>query len=87
MRTWYELSAQILRRIYDSRISGPPVLDVATDFPGARHFVEMWPRLRDEALWVAENLNDVPRFHELMAQQADISDNDGRDWRLLVLKA
>lgn len=33
------------------------------------------------------NLHHVPRFHDLMPAQAPISSEDGRDWRLFVLKA
>ena len=32
-------------------------------------------------------LDKVPRFHEIMRSQADISANDGRDWRMFILKA
>ncbi len=83
----YEQCTNILRRVYDSRISDPPVLDPAARFPAAQRFVEAWPALRDEALRLAENIGQIPRFHELMAEQADISANDDRDWRMFVLKA
>ena len=29
----------------------------------------------------------MPRFHDIMPEQADISANDGQDWRMLILKA
>ena len=29
----------------------------------------------------------MPRFHDIMPEQADISANDGTDWRMLILKA
>jgi aspartate beta-hydroxylase len=29
----------------------------------------------------------VPRFHDIMPAQADISANDGRDWRVFIMKA
>jgi aspartate beta-hydroxylase len=83
----YDLSAGLVRRIYDRRVTGAPVLDVASYFPEARRFVDAWPRLRDEAMRVAEDLQRVPRFHELMPEQAEVSASDGRDWRMLVLKA
>jgi len=83
----YDLSTSAIRRIYDGRVSGTPVLDVESYFPEAKRFLDAWPELRDEALRVAEDLGQVPRFHELMPEQADISANDGRDWRILVLKA
>lgn len=41
--------------------------------------------IRDEAL--AVRMETVPRFHEIMPEQADISANDGLDWRMFVLKA
>jgi aspartate beta-hydroxylase len=36
---------------------------------------------------VATELASVPRFHELMPQQASISNQDERDWRMLIVKA
>jgi aspartate beta-hydroxylase len=83
----YDLSTSAIRRIYDRRVSSAPVLDVESHFLEARHFLDAFPELRDEALRVAEDLGQVPRFHELMPEQAEISANDGRDWRILVLKA
>jgi aspartate beta-hydroxylase len=85
--TLYDLSTDLLRHIYDSRLSDPAVLDSATRFPEADRFREASPRLREEALRLADNLGQIPRFHELMAEQADISANDDRDWRMFVLKA
>ncbi len=87
MSLLYDVSAGLIRRAYDSRISDPPVLDMDTRFPDGNHFVKAWPELREEALRVKENIGQVPRFHELMAEQAEISANDNRDWRVLVLKA
>lgn len=87
MSILYDLSTDLIRWIYDKRLSDPPVLDLATRFPAATRFLEKWPLLRDEALRLAENLSQVPRFHELMAEQSSISAHDGRDWRMFVLKA
>lgn len=87
MASLYDLSTSAMRRIYDRRISGAPVLDVESHFPDARRFQSAWPQLREEALQVAGDLERVPRIHELMSEQAGISANDGRDWRMLVLKA
>lgn len=83
----YDGAVELLRRLYGRRISGPPVLDAAQYFPGAGRFLEQWGALREEALVVARNLSAVPRFHEIMAQQAQISAADARDWRMLVVKA
>jgi aspartate beta-hydroxylase len=83
----YDRSASLVRQIYDYRIAGPPVLDAAEHFPDAMRFAAAWERLRDEALAVAKQLQAVPRFHEIMPEQTEISANDGRDWRMYVLKA
>jgi aspartate beta-hydroxylase len=87
MSTLYDMSTDFLRRIYDSRISDPPVLDWVSRFPEASRYIEAWPVFRDEAQRLMENIAQVPRFHELMAQQAYISADDNRDWRMFVLKA
>jgi aspartate beta-hydroxylase len=87
MKSLYENAGNIIRRIYDLRIKGPPVLDTATDFPSAELFSGAWQRIRDEALAVAQQMHRVPRFHEIMREQTAISANDGRDWRMFILKA
>ncbi|HYA19838.1 MAG TPA: aspartyl/asparaginyl beta-hydroxylase domain-containing protein [Burkholderiales bacterium] len=87
MATLYDWSTEVIRKIYDSRITGAAVLDIAEHFPEGRRFVDKWPKLSDEAMRVANDLQSVPRFHELMPEQAVISANDNRDWRMLVLKA
>lgn len=87
MAVVYDLTANLIRKLFDSRISGPSVLNSETYFPAAIHFDQHWQSLRDEALNIAANLGEVPRFHELLPSQADISANDQRDWRMFVLKA
>jgi aspartate beta-hydroxylase len=87
MSLLYDLSANTVRRIYDARIKTPPVLDTGAYFPDARKFVAGWQAIRDEALAIAtQRMQSVPRFHEIMPAQAPISANDGKDWRLFVLK-
>jgi len=83
----YDASGALLRAIYDWRISDQPVLDPGVHWPGVERFSRAWEEIRDEALVIADSLTAVPRFHELMPQQASISANDGRDWRLFVIKA
>jgi aspartate beta-hydroxylase len=83
----YDRSTQLIRGVYDRRISAPSVLDAAAYFPDARRFSDAWEALRDEALGVARDIQKVPRFHELMEEQREISAHDDRDWRLFVLKA
>jgi aspartate beta-hydroxylase len=87
MDSWYTVAGDGLRWLYDRRIHTPAVLDPALYFPGAADFADAWRDLRGEALAVARRLEDVPRFHEVMRQQTEISANDGRDWRTFVVKA
>ena len=87
MSALYELASGVVRRIYDRRIDTPSVLDAARYFPNARLYLEHWQELRAEALRIAGDLPHVPRFHEIMQAQADISANDGREWRMFIVKA
>ena len=81
----YDLGTNLVRRIYEKRIDTPAILDAGTHFPKAAKFTAAWQDIRDEAL--AAKLNNAPRFHDIMPEQADISANDGLDWRMFVLKA
>ena len=83
----YDGTARAIRAIYDRRIEGPPILELAEQFPEGERFASAWEAIRDEAAQVALQLQQVPRFHEIMREQHAISANDGRDWRLFVLKA
>jgi len=84
---FYDRAADIIRHIYDARLEGPPTLDLASYFPAGERFIAAWPTLCDEARAVAARLGNVPRFHEIMREQTAISDNDHRDWRMLIIKA
>ena len=75
----------IVRALYDSRISTPPTRECY--FPNAKRFTDCWLEIRREALAIATTRPKVPRIHDIMAAQADISDNDGRDWRIFIIKA
>lgn len=86
MSSWYDLSANAVRKLYDARIDTPPVLDTRRYFPAAATFAAAWQSLRAEALGVAARLQSVPRFHEIMPAQTSISANDGKDWRVFMLK-
>jgi len=85
MSSAYDLGTGLVRRIYEKRIDAPAILDTGTHFPSAAKFTAAWQGIRDEAL--AVKLNKVPRFHDIMPEQAEISANDGLDWRMFVLKA
>jgi aspartate beta-hydroxylase len=86
MDSLYELSSRMIRRIYDARIKTPSVLDTDTYFPGAKRFQSAWMQIRQEALDVMKNAQGIPRFHEIMPAQAEISASDGKDWRMFLLK-
>lgn len=87
MAAIYDLGARALRTLYDSQIDSGAVLDSATYFPDAARFTAAWPALRDEALSLMRDLQRIPRFHEIMREQASISANDARDWRMFILQA
>jgi len=87
MSRLYDLSANVVRGLYDLRIHAPALLDSAVEFPEGRRFAEQWPALHAEAGGVMRRLQRIPRFHELLESQTDISANDGRDWRMFVVKA
>ena len=87
MSAFYEHAGDALRWIYDHRIDAPPILDRDADFPNGARFVSAWRDLRDEALAIADGMEHIPRFHDIMQEQRAISANDGRDWRMFVAKA
>ncbi|CAI2440759.1 Aspartyl/Asparaginyl beta-hydroxylase [Serratia ficaria] len=87
MSAIYDWSVLALRKVYDRRIHSAPVLDSAALFPDAQRFIAHWRQIRDEALTVAEDLRNIPRFHEIMSEQASISANDARDWRMFIMQA
>jgi aspartate beta-hydroxylase len=81
----YDLASDRIRRVYEKRIDAPAILDAAAEFPNAAKFTAAWRSIRDEAL--GARLGEAPRFHDIMPEQAEISANDGLDWRMFVLKA
>ena len=83
----YDSGARLMRRIYDRRLHDAAVLDAARHFPDAVSFETNWQAIRTEALQVAASIANIPRFHEIMREQADISANDGRDWRMYIMQA
>jgi aspartate beta-hydroxylase len=87
MAAFYDVGARALRTLYDRRIDAGAVLDSVTLFPDAPRFVAAWPAIRDEALAVSRDLSRIPRFHEIMREQASISANDARDWRMFIVQA
>tara|TARA_R110002072_G_scaffold125244_1_gene260903 strand:- start:6611 stop:7336 length:726 start_codon:yes stop_codon:yes gene_type:complete len=87
MPSVFELTARSVRSVYGLFIHTPPFLDKDEWFPGAVRLEEHWSAIRDEALRVLAGVDDVPRFHELLGDQAEISANDDLAWRMFVLRA
>jgi aspartate beta-hydroxylase len=83
----YDHAVGAVRTFYDRRIDTPPTLEATHYFPNSDRFVAAYPAIRREALGIAGMLHNVPRFHDLMPQQEDISAADGRDWRMFIMKA
>lgn len=83
----YDRAADVVRAYYDRRIATPATLDAGRYFPDAGRFTAGYPAIRREALAIRDTLQHVPRFHDLMPQQSDISAGDGRDWRMFIMKA
>ena len=83
----YNSVRDVVRSIYDRRIHTPAVLDARYYFPHATEFLVRWQDIRREAMTISDNLERVPRFHDIMREQADISANDGRDWRMFIMRA
>ena len=66
----YDWAVGTVRALYDRRIAGAAVLNLDRDFPAGAEFLAAWRVIRDEAGKVANRLHEVPRFHEIMPEQA-----------------
>jgi aspartate beta-hydroxylase len=86
MNALYDYAGAIVRAVYRARFDGPPVLNAMAYFPNAIQFTSEWRALRDEALALAAR-RSLPRFEEIMPEQAEISAVDQRDWRVFMPKA
>ena len=86
MSKTYVAVKRLLHSIY-GKLTSPAILEEQQYFPQAITFRNHWQQLRDEALVVATRINQIPRFHEIMAEQASISANDNKDWRMYILRA
>lgn len=87
MAALYDRAVQLTRWIYRQRLVGSPILPQDEFFPNAARFLDSWENIRDEALTIAQDLPSIPRLHEIMPEQAPISAEDDRDWRVFVLKS
>jgi aspartate beta-hydroxylase len=82
----YKHVGQMLRWTY-SGLKTPPVLNAEELFPEYIELVRNFHTLRAEAAHIGQAVGSIPRFHELLPSQAAISANDGKDWRLFVVKS
>lgn len=73
--------------VYNTFVKTPAVLDTREYFPGANAFVDNWETLREEALALTSELDNVPRFHDLMPEQYKLSAHGEKEWRMFVLRA
>lgn len=75
------------RAVYRPWIDTPPVLDSETYFPGAAMLERDWRAIRDEATRFLGALDRVPRVHEIVERQDDLSDHDKIAWKYVSLRA
>lgn len=87
MNRLYAVSSGMVRGLYGRYVDTPPVLDKARYFPAYRRFEEEFPAIRRECLALMEEIRAIPEFHELMKEQADLSQYGGKYWRMFVLRA
>ncbi len=76
-----------MTRVYNRFVHTPSVLDAEDYFPGADKFVSSWQCLREEALKLTNELDRIPKFHELMPEQYSLSAHGEKEWRMFVLRA
>lgn len=76
-----------MTKVYNSFVHTPSVLDAENYFPGANAFIKNWLTLREEALQLTNELDRVPKFHELMPEQYSLSAHGEKEWRMFVLRA
>jgi len=87
MASVYEASTGVLRRLYDVQVRTPPVLEKSRYFPGHTDFEREWPAIRAECVALMGEMGAIPEFHDLMAEQAELSRYGGRFWRMFILRA
>ncbi|MDX1483680.1 MAG: aspartyl/asparaginyl beta-hydroxylase domain-containing protein [Alphaproteobacteria bacterium] len=75
------------RAIYDLWIDTPPVLDTETYFPGAKMLETDWMDIREEAAVFLGCLDRVPKLHDIVDRQEDLSDHDKIAWKYVSLRA
>ncbi len=83
----YSIARAGMTKVYNSFVHTPSVLNAEDYFPGAAEFTNNWQELREEALQLTNDLDRVPKFHELMPEQYQLSAHGEKEWRMFVLRA
>ena len=83
----YSVVRSAITGIYNTFVKTPPVLDTDQYFPRASEFTDNWQAIREEALQLFDDIEAVPRFHELMPEQYKLSSHGEKEWRMFVLRA
>lgn len=83
----YSIARAGMTKVYNSFVHTPSVLNAEDYFPGAAEFTNNWQELREEALQLTNDLDRVPKFHELMPEQYQLSSHGEKEWRMFVLRA
>ena len=87
MNQLYAISSGAVRGLYDRWLHTPPILDRQRYFPEHALFEEHWGEIRSECLALMQEMERVPEFHQLMKEQADLSQYGNKYWRMCVLRA
>lgn len=87
MNRLYAASSGMVRSLYGRYVDTPPVLDKQRYFPGYTRFEENFPEIQRECRKLMDEIHAIPQFHELMREQADLSEYGGKYWRMFVLRA
>ena len=83
----YSVVRGAITGIYNTFLKTPPVLDTQQYFPRADEFTNNWQTIREEVLQLFDDIEAVPRFHELMPEQYKLSSHGEKEWRMFVLRA
>lgn len=83
----YSIARSGITGIYNAFVKTPPVLNTQQFFPGASEFTDNWQGIQEEVLQLIDDIQAVPRFHELMPEQYKLSSHGEKEWRMFILRA
>lgn len=83
----YGVARSCITGVYNTFVKTPPVLNMQQYFPGASEFTDNWQSIREEVLQLFDDIQAVPRFHELMPEQYKLSSHGEKEWRMFILRA